>query len=61
MTTISKVSAHKTAGGRRPRQTMTPRELEAYLVSRDEIRRIQRTSGLVTEASLRGAARHSSH
>jgi len=61
MTTGSKADDRKRTGGQPPRRVMTARELDAYLLSRDAVRRAQRISALLSQASLRPATRQSSH
>jgi len=58
MNTGSKAADRKGTGKPYSRIGMTERQLEAYLVSRDALRRIQRTSALLSATSLRQVARH---
>jgi hypothetical protein len=60
MTTGSKAD-RKRAGGQQPSRVMTARELDAYLLSRDTLRRAQRISALLSQTSRRPATQHSSH
>jgi len=58
MTTGSKANDRKRAA--QPPRVMTARELDAYLLSRDTLRRAQRISALLSQTSRRPATQHSS-
>ena len=60
MSTGSKGTDRKRTG-RQPPQVMTARQLDAYLLSRETLRRIQRTSALLGATSLRSGIQHTSH
>ena len=59
MTTMSnrQTTPRRRASGQQGRPSLTERQLEAYLLSRDALRRIQRTSALFETPPARSANR----
>jgi hypothetical protein len=52
---------HARTSGHQGQPSMTERQLEAYLLSRDALRRIQRTAALFGEAQFRRSLNRSAH